>query len=177
MADIIDLIVADHARIRKLLVEVENALERSDGAGIPDGMAGSWELLAPLLQMHVDVAEEIGFPALFGRADSQARESAKATHDDIREAVLETRLYPPGSRPWQLAILAACAAARDHINDLESGALARFRRAASVPTREALGRHWAAFVAASVPSGLCDDPILIESPGCRATGGNVQQRG
>jgi hypothetical protein len=49
--------------------------------------------------------------------------------------------------------------AADHRRaDLESGALARFRRDASVQTREALGRQWMAFVAASMADDRRHDP-------------------
>lgn len=75
----------------------------------------------------------------------------------MRAAVGETRLHPPGSLPWRMALLTACAAARDHINDLERGALARFRREARAPACELLGHHWLAYVAAR-PAG--PDPAI-----------------
>lgn len=53
----------------------------------------------------------------------------------------------------------ACATAMDHIHDLESGALARFRRDASMPVREALGRQWMAFVAAKMLGDTRHDPF------------------
>jgi hypothetical protein len=117
-----------------------------------------------------DIIELIlaGFPALFGRVATLAWDNAKATHDDLREAARETRLHPAGSRPWRLAVAAACAAAKDHIHELESGALARFRRDAPMPAREALGRQWMTFVAASGDLGTHHDPFRREgslSPG------------
>ena len=115
--------------------------------------------MAALLEVHADAAEEIGFPALFGHAMTVARDNASATHDDIREAVGETRLYLAGSRSWRLAVFAVRAAAMDHIHDLESGALARFRRDASVQAREALGHQWMAFVAACVSDDMRHDPF------------------
>jgi hypothetical protein len=88
-----------------------------------------------------------------------AGDGAKATDDDIREAIGETRLCPAGSRSWQLAVLAGCAAAMDHIHDLESAALARFQRNASMPGREDLGRQWMDFVAASMADNTRHDPF------------------
>jgi Hemerythrin HHE cation binding domain len=149
MADIIELILADHMRMRRLLAEMETALGRADDNGSRAEMPARWETLAELLEVHAAAIEEIGFLPLFGRTATPARDNARATDDDILEAVRETRLYPAGSRSWQLAVLAACAAAADHINDLESGALARFRRDAPIPVRDALGRQWMAFVAAN----------------------------
>ena len=86
MADIIELILADHMRMRRLLAEIETSLGRPD-------------------------------------------------------------------------VLAACAAAADHIDDLESGALDRFRRDAPIPAPDALGRQWMAFVAANVSGDKHRDPF------------------
>jgi hypothetical protein len=159
MADIVELILADHARIRKLLADIESAPGVADVTNYRAELPDRWEALAALLEVHADAADEIGFPALFGRAMTVARDNARATHDDIREAVGETRLYPAGSRSWRLAVFAARAAAMDHIHDLESGALVRFRRDASVQTREALGRQWMAFVAACVSDDISNNPF------------------
>jgi len=159
MADIIELILADHARIRRLLADIESAPGAADDANSRAELPDRWETVAALLEVHADAAEEIGFPALFGRAMSAARDNARATHGDIREAVGETRLYPVGSRSWRLAVAAARAAAMDHIHDLESGALARFRRDASAQAREALGHQWMAFVAACVADDMSHDPF------------------
>jgi hypothetical protein len=159
VADIVELLLADHALIRTLLAEVETALGQPDDTDSPAELLWQWETLAALLEMHADAVEEIGFPALFGRAASVARGNARATHGHLREAVREARLYPAGSRAWRLAVLAARAAAIEHIDDLESGALARFPRDASMPVREALGRQWLAVVAASIDGDARHDPF------------------
>jgi hypothetical protein len=145
MTDIVDLIRADHERIRALSARL------SDGGS--DSSSQLWASLADLLELHLDAEEEICFLALFGRGANEARELARAVDDEIREAVREARLHPAGSRPWRLAVDAACRAAADHVGDLESGALARFGRQAPPQAREALGRQWQAFV-----SGREDDP-------------------
>jgi Hemerythrin HHE cation binding domain len=159
VADIVELLLADHAMLRRLLAEVETARRQPDDADSSNELPGRWEMLAALLDMHADAAEEIAFPALFGPTATGARDNARATHGDIREAVREGRLYPTGSGPWRLAVLAACAAAIEHIDDLESGALARFRHDAPMPVREALGRQWLAFVAPSTAGDTCHDPF------------------
>ena len=129
MAGIAGLIVADHARMRRLLAGIQAIMAQADDTGGRTGLPGRRQTLAALLEVHAGAAEEIGFPAVSGRAATVARDNARATRDGIREAAGETRLVPAGSRSWRLAVLAACAAARDHVDDLESGALARFRRA------------------------------------------------
>lgn len=159
MADIVELLLADHALMRRLLAEVETALGQPDDAESSAQLPGRWNMLAALLGMHADAAEEIVFPALFGREPTGARDNARDTHADLREAVREARLYQVGSRPWRLAVLAACAAAIEHIDDLESGALARFRHDAPMPIREALARQWLAFVTPSTAGGTRHDPF------------------
>ena len=171
MADIVEMLLADHALIRRLIAEVETALEQPDDADSRAELPGRWEMLAALLDMHADVVEEIGFPALFRRAATVARDNARATHGDLRESVREARLYPAGSRSWRLAVLAACAAAVEHIDDLESGALARFQRDAPMPVREALGQQWVAFVAVSTAGDtrrnqLCKKVLWLKGPWC-----------
>jgi hypothetical protein len=48
------------------------------------------------------------------------------------------------------ALIAEVETALGQVDDTDSGALARFRRDASVQTREALGRQWVDFVADSM---------------------------
>lgn len=157
MPDIVELILGDHARIRELLAEVETALAHPDGTDARAELPGRWEKLAALLEAHADAAEEIGYPAVFGHAATVARDNARATDNDIREAVGETRLHPAGSLPWQLAVLAGCTAAMDHIHNLES-ALVLFRREASMPVREAMGRQWMTYMTASLADSTRHDP-------------------
>ena len=135
-------------------------------------MPGRGERLAALLEEHADAAEEIGFLVLFGRAATAARPNkARATQGDIREAVGETRLCPAGSRSWQMSVLAACAAARDHIDDLKAGALSRFRREASMPVRELLGRQWMTYIADAMSDNTAHDPFWKENLSVRTVGG------
>ena len=103
MADIVELLLADHALIRRLLAGVETALGQPDDADSGTELPGRWQTLAALLEMHAEAAEEIGFPALFGRTATVARDNARATHGDLREAVGEARLcqlvFAPGGWP------------------------------------------------------------------------------
>jgi hypothetical protein len=78
VADIVELLLADHALIRTLLAEVETALAQPDDIDSRAELLCRWETLAALLEMHADAVEEIGFPALFGRA-TVARGNARAT--------------------------------------------------------------------------------------------------
>jgi|GraSoiStandDraft_48_1057284.scaffolds.fasta_scaffold136914_2 hypothetical protein len=153
MPDIVELILADHMRIRELLGGLGDMA--GDGEPGDDRLAKEWEVLAGLLEVHLDAAEEIAYPALFSGPAHGARPMAQvvADHADVREAMDEARLHPAGSPLWWLAIRAARAAAISHIDAVESGPLARFRWETSPREREILGRQWVGFVTARASDG------------------------
>ena len=66
-------------------------------------------------------------------------QDAIADHDDFRQEVREARLHAAGSAIWWRVVAAALWASSDHV--------AREQRAAP-PLRSALGRQWAACIAA-----------------------------
>ena len=149
MPDIVDLIMADHVRIRELFRELCDAAVSAIKAG-PERVGTTWAALDALLQMHMDAAEEIAYPVLTSgtiREPGRAAELA-ADHLDIREALDEARIHPAGSALWWLAVRAALTAAISHVDAVESGPLSAYRREASPRAREALGAQWVAFVTA-----------------------------
>jgi hypothetical protein len=158
--DIVDLIMADHARIRELLGELSDAAVSASeaDAGRP---AMTWAVLDALLSAHLDAAEEIAYPALTDNAICEPGRAAElvADHGDIREALGEARIRPAGSAVWWLAVRAAVATAISHIDAIESGPLAVFRWEASPQIRETLGAQWVAFVTARA----CDADAFPEA--------------
>ena len=74
---------------------------------------------------------------------------------------LVTGGHPAGGSRLAVLLLGAAAMGMRStaVHDLESGALARFRRDASMPVREALGRQWMAFVAARMLGDTRHDPF------------------
>jgi hypothetical protein len=147
VADIVELIRADHARIRQLFAKLGDVPQRPGGLSPGQEPGEVWASLADMLELHADVAEEICYLSLFEGPAQSVRDigEAVAEHADIREAVRETRLHPPGSHVWWLAVQAAREAAFGHIERIESGALSRFERRAPPAAREALGLQWVAF--------------------------------
>ena len=152
MADIIELILADHERIRRLLRALDDAARYGGDTGADWVLALVWRRLAGLLELHAEVEEEICYLALFGPGQDAAAQmqDAIADHDDIREAVREARLHAVGSAAWWRAATAALRASSDHMTHEERGALAAFGRRATPALRNELGRHWAAFIAARI---------------------------
>ncbi|MBV9450513.1 MAG: hemerythrin domain-containing protein [Streptosporangiaceae bacterium] len=144
MADIVTLVMADHARIRRLFAELETARDS------PSRLPIVWTELAGCLEAHLDASEEITYLPLF--ADSTTGDEDRrqlADQDaDIREAVAEARLQPAGSRLWWLVVSAAQTAVDRRIDAIESVPLRRFRQQAPEHAREALGRQWIRFMAA-----------------------------
>jgi Hemerythrin HHE cation binding domain len=150
MTDIIELILADHQRIRRLLGALDDAARYGEGPGASKALAQVWRRLAGLLELHAEAEEEICYLALFGAGQDATAQMQDAIddHDDIREAVREARLHAAGSAIWWRAVNAALRASRDHIAREESGALAAFGRRAAPALRDELGRQWTAFIAA-----------------------------
>lgn len=65
-ADIIELILADHRRIRRLCHALDNTA-RYDGSPRPDSMLSHvWQRLADLLVAHTQAEEETCYLSLFG---------------------------------------------------------------------------------------------------------------
>ena len=150
--DIVDLILADHARILELFGELGD-MTRTAGERDRDRLCQVWTVLAGLLGFHVDAADEISCPAVFSGTDLT---EVTADDNDIRETLGEARLHPAGSRLWWLAVRAAQDAAISHIVVVESGLLPLFRREVPPDRRELLGVQWLAFTTARAADAAQD---------------------
>ncbi|HEX6524377.1 MAG TPA: hemerythrin domain-containing protein [Streptosporangiaceae bacterium] len=144
MADIVTLILAGHARIRRLFAELEIVTDSSPLLQMV------WTELADCLHAHLDAAEEITYLPLFAGAASgpQDRRELADQDADIREAMAEAHLQPTGSRLWWVFVRAAQMTADRRIDAMESGPLPRFRQQAPEHVQEALGQQWTRFMAA-----------------------------
>ncbi|HET9966763.1 MAG TPA: hemerythrin domain-containing protein [Streptosporangiaceae bacterium] len=145
-ADICELVMADHRRIRRLSAALDDAARWDGGSAL----AHAWLRLANLLEAHAAAEEEICYlPMSRYRPDgAEDRRAAIADHDDIREAIREAALHEPGSGPWRRAVRAALACNADHIDREEHGLLTESLAGLSIAQRRQLGRQWRAFVAA-----------------------------
>lgn len=153
MADIIDLILGDHQRIRRLMAALDQARCHPQGPRSARAVADRWEQLAGLLDRHTRAEEEICYLPMSGSglAATGQLADARADHADIREAAAEARLQPAGSAPWWRAAGFALAACTGHLSHEESGVLAPFARRADPALRHTLGRQWLAFCTAWAP--------------------------
>ncbi len=147
-ADIVELIRADHRRIRRLREALNDAARWGDDSGYAWMLAYVWRRLADLLEAHARAEEEICYLPMFGsgpRAAGRMRE-AIADHDDVRAAISEASLQPVGSALWWRAVRDALSASARHLDRDERGGLARCELTAS--QRRELGRQWLGFIAA-----------------------------
>jgi hypothetical protein len=149
ISEIGELIITEHARILRLFRALDDLARRGDPAVARLRLAQVWARLAGLLEVHTRAEEEICFPALFGNGAYAPAfmETAIADHDDIREAVAETRLLDVGSAPWWQLIGATHAACIQHFASEERGLLTQFCRSLPPATSKILVRQWAAFAA------------------------------
>jgi hypothetical protein len=150
LTDIIELIASDHDRMRRLLSALDDAARYTDDAYVKWPLAVVWRRYAELTELHSAAEEEICYlPALGRGGGATARmRDALADHDDIREAIAETRLHPCGSAQWWLAVCAARRTTLEHLAREERDILPAFAARASMRIRDDLGRLWNRFTAA-----------------------------
>jgi hypothetical protein len=148
-ADIVELIMADHRRIRRLCEAVYDLARRGGQPG-PDWMLGhAWQRLADLLVAHTRAEEETWYASLAG-AGSPARGQPGdplADHDGIREIIGETSAYLVGSAPWWHAVGTVIEVSTEHHEREERVLLPRYAASLSLSRRKELGRQWCAFMA------------------------------
>jgi hypothetical protein len=169
-ADVVELILADHRRIRRLREVLDDAVRRGAASGPAWVLGHVWERLAELLEAHTWAEEEICYLSMSESSPDPAewRRAVIADHDDIREAVGEAALRPAGSALWWAAVSAALAINADHLDREERDILAGWLPRLTMSQRHELGHQWLAFVSAwrtgrrgALPPGV--------SPGGRVT--------
>jgi len=150
VADIIELILADHRRIRRLLDALAAAGGREGTGSLGCHPGPVWRRVAELVLLHTEAEQEICYLPLFRDgpcAEAQWRD-AIADHDDIRAALQETALLPTGSPAWWRAAAAVLRLTRDHMDAEEHGILRSFARRASPELRHELAQRWVSFAVA-----------------------------
>lgn len=162
MVDVIDVIYADHRRIRRMQHALREVDRHRGTRASRRVLARVWDRLAFLIEVNADGAEEICHLPVYGRSPLGLERiyDAVADLDDIRAAVAEACSQPAGSAAWRRAAEAAVSANSQHLDYRERGPLADFARRAPRPLREQLGGQLRAFTAARiaelVPAGQHD---------------------
>lgn len=152
MADIIDLITADHLQIMRWAAKLGELCRQGADGNSGTTLAATWVTLASLIDLHMRADDEICGPAVFGtdpEGQILAREYRDA-HEDIREIIRETSLQPPGSPLWWRLARTALAAWAEQLDQEQHGPLASRRRRADPALRERLARQWRTFKDAQI---------------------------
>ena len=148
MADITNLILADHAWFREQFAKLDYLQANST---VKDGaLEKLWRPLADKLDVHAYIEEKIFYPQLLQRgADDPEGETLDAIgdHNDIRDGVRDANEATIGSDEWWAAVGRAREANDDHMGEEEREGLSDFRRHAPAGLREALGRQYGEFMA------------------------------
>jgi len=149
-ADVIELIMADHRRIRRLRAVLDDAVRCGGDSGSGWMLAHVWQRLAGLLEVHTRAEEEICYLLMFGSGPlaGRRRQAAAADHDDIRDAIGEAALQPAGSARWWGAVRAVLAISAGHLEREERDMLVGWQARLTMSRRRELGRQWLGFTAA-----------------------------
>ena len=143
-ADIADLIMADHRRIRRLRDAVYDTARTAGHSGPEWVPAHVWQRFTGLLVTHFEAEEEVCYRRMSEVAPGAAgwHHEAIADHDEIREAICEASQLRPGSAPWWRTVTAALIASTEHLDREESGILAASLPRLTLNQRQMLGYHW-----------------------------------
>jgi hemerythrin HHE cation binding domain-containing protein len=150
MADIMELILADHLQIMRWAARLVDLHRRGrDDRAEP---AATWETLAALIDLHMRADDEICVPAVLGDgpAGRAMTRQIRDGHDDIREIIRETSLQPPGSPSWWHLARTALSAWAAQLDTEQRGPLAACRHRADPALRERLAGQWRAFADARI---------------------------
>lgn len=158
--DITQLILDDHHEQRRLFALLDE-IERDD----LDKLRIAWQRVATFLEVHAEAEEEIFYPQLLhvgkGATDKKSADDetidAIRDHNDIRDAIRKAEGKQVGSDTWFDAVAKARKANSDHMAEEERGALADFRRHASLDERHRLGVEFATFESAHVTGVSSED--------------------
>jgi Hemerythrin HHE cation binding domain len=148
MADITELIVADHEWFRQQFARLD-AL-RVQAPVNSSALERVWRPLADKLDVHAYIEERIFYPQLLKRGtDDPEGETLDAIgdHNDIRDGVRDANAARVGTEEWWAAVGRTRAANDDHMAEEERDGLPDFRRNAPIGLRHALGRQYSEFMA------------------------------
>ena len=148
-ADIVELIKADHRRIRRLCAAVYDT-GRQRGQSDPDWMLGHvWQRLADLLVAHTQAEEQTCYAYVPGPDPHTIwpMQDPLVVHEDIRKLIGEAAKNPVGSAPWWHAVSTVIELSTEHHEREERDILPRYVARLGLSRRKELGRQWCAFMA------------------------------
>ena len=148
--DIVDCILADHDRQRRMFAALE------DARGNPDALGKMFKHLKDFLEAHAACEEQYFYPTLLkkgaGAVDSdsaaETTEDAIEDHNKIARAAEEAMKHRPDSKEWWAAVDKTQCQNSEHMAEEERQGLTDFRRHVPLDQRVALATSYLAFEAA-----------------------------
>ncbi|HEY0169361.1 MAG TPA: hemerythrin domain-containing protein [Jatrophihabitans sp.] len=144
MADIVDLIYADHDWFRRQFFYLDYATSEVE-------LAAVWEVLATKLETHAEAEETVFYPALLKKGiagdPEDETEDAIEDHNKIRDAVAEARRHRVGTEAWFEAVGKARAENGEHLDEEEREALPDLIKSTTPELRHQLAMAWLQFYA------------------------------
>lgn len=148
--DIVDCILADHARQRRMFAALDEA--RGDN----DALGKIWTKLKNFLEAHAASEERHFYPTLLklgsGALDSDSAadttEDAIEDHNEITDAADSSTPHPVGSDEWWACVDKTNLANSKHMSEEERQGLSDFRRRVPLDQRVKLGIAYLAFESA-----------------------------
>jgi hemerythrin HHE cation binding domain-containing protein len=144
MADIVELIYADHDWLRKHFFYL-------DGASTDAQLAAIWSMLGTRLDTHADAEETVFYPELLKRGKAgdpeDETEDAIEDHNEIRDAVAEAAKHQVGTKLWFEAVGKARTENGKHLDEEEREALPDFIKSSTPELRHELAMKWLQFYA------------------------------
>jgi hypothetical protein len=173
MADIIEVILADHKRSQDAgCARRRRELRRGSLRRLDAGPCVVQTRRPPRAARRGRGGDLLSGPVRAGQAATAHMQDAIADHDHFREEVREAGLHAAGSALWWRAVASALWASSDHVAREQRGARAAFGCRAAPALRNELCRHWAPFTAArtrdATPEtriGATRDRALYYAPG------------
>ncbi|MBL7498802.1 hemerythrin domain-containing protein [Frankia sp. CNm7] len=144
MADVVDLVYADHDWLRRQFFLLDYATSNAE-------LKAVWEVLATRLDTHAEAEETVFYPALLkkGKAGDPEDETEDAIvdHNKIRGAVAEARSHRVGSKVWFEAVGRARTENGEHLDEEEREAIPDFIKSTTPELRHQLAMEWLRFYA------------------------------
>lgn len=149
--DIVDCILADHERQRRMFTALDEARDDKEALG------KIWEKLKNFLEAHAEAEELHFYPTLLkkgeGALDSdsaeETTEDAIDDHNKIAEAAEEASKHEVGSAKWWECVDKCNCNNSSHMSEEERQGLTDFRRSVPLETRVKLGIAYLAFESAN----------------------------
>ena len=134
MAGIIEVILADHKRIRRPLRALDDAAHYGEDPNAGWMLAPVWCRLADLLELHAEAEEEICYLALFGQDRTRPRRCRTRSPTMTTSArTYGKRLHAARFCDLVARVASALRASSDHVAREERDALAASGRRAAAP--------------------------------------------